>query len=153
MFFQLNSPKLQNGSAAEYRAKANKILELRTELYQKAQQYYQRGMPDVAMFYSNLVREQTQKYELANTIAAQSFLAEQNRFVNNSETLDLHYLKIKEALTSLDIFLDREITKLKNSSLNNKQLFIITGRGKRSKDGKSILRPAVTARLEKRQIK
>lgn len=140
-------------SAVDYRNEAEECLRVRNDYRNKAQRYYQQGLPEVAHFYSNLAKEQTKKCEVANNFAVHAFLLEQKKLIRNTETLDLHYLKMKEALASLDIFIDTEIAKLKNLRFGVKHFFIITGRGKRSENGISVIRPAVVKRLSDRNIK
>ena len=43
--------------------------------------------------------------------------------------LDLHYLHADEAIECLDIYLDRNISELKDAKRGFKYVFIITGRG------------------------
>ncbi|KAJ8911965.1 hypothetical protein NQ315_012776 [Exocentrus adspersus] len=123
-----------------YREEANKYLKKRSDLYQKAQQYYQRGMKEVAQFYSGLASQQTVYFDRANNLAATAFLDEHSKRLQDFNTIDLHFLYVKEAIPALDVFLDRNINLLRLS--NNKDseyLQIITGRGKRSENGISKL--------------
>lgn len=140
--------------ATFYRQEANKFLQKRTDLYQKAQAYHQRGMNEVAQFYSMLASQQTQYYERANSLAATAFLDEHSNRLKDFNTLDLHFLYVKEAIPALDLFLDRNINLLRHSP--NKQsecLQIITGRGRNSENGVPKIRPAIQARLKARNIK
>lgn len=116
--------------------------------------YYQRGMNEVAQFYSSLASQQTQYYERANSLAATAFLDEHSERLKDFNTLDLHYLYVKEAIPMLDIFLDRNINLLKHSKTKNSEcLQIITGRGNRSENNIPKIRPAVQARLRARNIR
>ncbi|CAG9863796.1 unnamed protein product [Phyllotreta striolata] len=137
-----------------YREQANKYLHKRENMRQKAMQYHQRGMTEVAQFYSELASMQTSYYDRANNLAAVAFLDEHSKRLQNFNTLDLHFLYVKEAVPALDVFLDRNINLLKQSSLKSSEhLQIITGRGNRSREGKSKIKPAVIARLTQRNIK
>lgn len=109
---------------------------------------------EVAAFYSDLAQKQTQLYDKANNLAATTFLHE-NSQLQNFNTLDLHYLYRKEAIGALDIFLDNNIMLLKGSKTNRstEQLFVITGRGKRSSGGVSKLKPVVISKLKSRGIR
>ncbi|XP_057652949.1 uncharacterized protein LOC130891893 [Diorhabda carinulata] len=148
----LNDEQLQ---AEAYREEANKYLKKRTDLYQKAQKYYQKGMTEVAQFYSGLASLQTIYYDRANSMAAAAFLDEHSKRLQDFNTLDLHFLYVKEAIPALDMFLDRNINLLRTSTSNKKTeyLQIITGRGKRSDNGMPKIKPAVITRLTKRKVK
>lgn len=141
-------------SPQDYREEADYYLKKRNELYQKAQEYYSRGQMEVAQFYSQLAQQQTKYYDMANNKAATVFLETNSKHLQDSNTLDLHYLFVKEAVAALDVFIDNQISML-NSSKNkfSRDLLIITGRGKRSANGVSRIRPAVIRRLEARKIK
>ncbi|CAH1176426.1 unnamed protein product [Phaedon cochleariae] len=140
--------------ATFYREEASKYLKKRADLYQKAQQYYQRGMTEVAQFFSGLASSQTMYFERANSLAAMAFLDEHSKRLQDFNTLDLHFLYVKEAIPSLDVFLDRNINLLRLSNTKQSEyLQIITGRGNRSEGGISRIKPAVQARLKKRNIK
>lgn len=140
--------------ATFYREEANKFLQQRTDLYQKAQVYHQRGMNEVAQFYSLLASQQTQYYERANSLAATTFLDEHSKKLKDFNTLDLHFLYVKEALPALDLFLDRNINLLRHSTTKQSEcLQIITGRGNRSQNNLPKIRPAIQARLQARRIK
>ncbi|KAF7284346.1 hypothetical protein GWI33_022328 [Rhynchophorus ferrugineus] len=117
----------EDTSARDYRQEANKYLKKRADLYQKAQRCYQKGMRDVAQFYSGLASQQTRLYEQANSKA--------------------------EALPALDVFLDTNINLLRHSVKKTKEyLQIITGRGKHSFKGISVLRPAVENHIIQRGL-
>lgn len=126
----------------------------RTDLYQKAQGYHQRGMNEVAQFYSMLASQQTQYYETANNLAATTFLDEHSNRLKDFNTLDLHFLYVKEAVPALDVFLDRNINLLRLSKTKGSEcLQIITGRGNRSENNIPKIRPAIQARLHARKIR
>lgn len=111
-------------------------------------------MVEVAQFYSGLASKQTQLYEYANSLAATAFLDEHSKRLEDFNTLDLHFLYVKEAVPNLDIFLDRNINLLRSSTSRNAEcLQIITGRGKHSKNGVARIRAAVVARLMERKIR
>lgn len=141
--------------AEAYRDEANKYLKKRSELYQKALQYYQKGMMEVAQFYSGLASLQTIYYDKANSLAAVTFLDEHAKRLQDFNTLDLHSLYVKEAIPALDMFLDRNINLLRTSTSNKNMEFlqIITGRGNRSTKGIPKIKPAVITRLTKRNIR
>nr|CAH7729751.1 unnamed protein product [Callosobruchus chinensis] len=140
--------------ATFYREEANKYQKRREYLYQMAQQYYQKGMKEVAQFYSGLASQQKDYFERANSMAATAFLEEHFKRLQDFNTLDLHFLYVKEAIPALDMFLDRAINLLRSSNeKHSESLQIITGRGKNSENGISKIKPVVQARLKKRDIK
>lgn len=139
--------------ATYYREQANKHLRKREELYVKARSYYQRGMTEVAMFYSELAKKETLSYEKANNMAATAYNEEHAKRLQKFDTLDLHYFYVKEAIPVLDIFIDRNINLLKGGTKNSQELFVITGRGKNSEGGRAKIKPAVISRLKKRNIR
>lgn len=115
-------------------------------------QAYQKGMTEVAIYYSGLAQKETDLYDQANGLAASMFLNEHSQKHQNYDTLDLHFLYVKEAIPALDMFLDNSVHLLKGTN-KTQFLFIITGRGKRSANGVSKIKPAVKARLKKRKIR
>lgn len=108
-------------------------------------------MTEVALFYSELARRQTQLYEYANGLAASAFLSAHSKRLEKYDTLDLHCLYVKEAVSALDMFLDNNIHLLKGTS-KSQALMVITGRGKRSENGVPKIKPAVISRLRKRKL-
>lgn len=138
-----------NRSPEEYRALANKHLQMRQDFFERANRYYQQGMYPVAAFYSNLATEQTKYFDQANAFAAAALIASNQ---SNTYTLDLHNLYVKEAINALDIFLDSHIAHLLNSKNINCNLHIITGRGNNSKNGIPKVRPAVVKQLKNRGL-
>lgn len=102
----------------------------------------------VARFYSNLAAKQTLYYERASARAVSAFVeAYSKRFSNN--TLNLHFLRLKEARRCVDIFLDEHINSVRR---NIRELQIITGRGKHSPGGIPVLRPAILSYLKERGL-
>ncbi|XP_044762253.1 uncharacterized protein LOC123319390 isoform X2 [Coccinella septempunctata] len=141
-------------SATEYREEAEYHLKKRNELYQKAREHHGKGQTEVAQFYSVLAQQQTKYYDTANNKAATVFLDENSKQLQNMNTLDLHYLFVKEAVSALDVFIDGKIEHLNATAGKQTQdLLIITGRGNRSANGVSKIRPAVIRRLEARNIR
>lgn len=72
---------------------------------------------------------------------------------DEDNTLDLHHLFVPEALQALDIFLEEQSRKLGKSNKRSAILYIITGRGARSNNGLSRIKPAVSKRLISRNIR
>ncbi|XP_022827784.1 uncharacterized protein LOC111357368 isoform X2 [Spodoptera litura] len=144
--------KVDMATVDAYREQADNHLARRNLNYQKAQEYIRRAMPQVANYYSELANFHKQKYEYANSMAAATLM--QFHAANNpdSTTIDLHYLRVKEARESLDIFIDTHITKLRDSGVRRNQvLFFITGRGIHSQ-GRARIKPAMVERLKQRGL-
>lgn len=140
-------------SADEYRKLAMRHATRRNELMSHAQSYHRKGMGAVAMFYSRLAREESELFDQTNARAAECFLQEHSSRLDKFDTIDLHYLQSKEVGPALDIFLDRHINLLHGpNSKRTETLYVITGRGKHSKGGVSVIKPIVMNRLTKRQI-
>ncbi|XP_066156483.1 uncharacterized protein [Euwallacea fornicatus] len=150
----MNVPELTNTySATALREQANIHLEKRSKLYEKAQQYYQSRMREVAQYYSSMAAKQTFLFHSANSLASTAFLDQHSKRLENFNTIDLHFLYVREAIPHLDIFLDRIISLLRASTTKNSESCqIITGRGKNSTNGVAKLRPAVISRLKERKI-
>lgn len=144
--------KVNMATVEAYREEADNHLARRNLNYQKAQEYIRRGMTQVANYYSEIANFHKQKYEYANSLAAASLM--QFHATNNpdSTTIDLHYLRVKEARESLDIFIDTHISKLRDSGVRrNQMLFFITGRGSHSQ-GRARIKPATIERLKQRGL-
>lgn len=139
-----------NLSPEEYRALAVSHLQMRQKLFEKAQNHFQQKQFPIASFYSNLAAEQTKLSEQANSMAAAALLVSNQ---TSSDTLDLHQLHVREALSALDIFLDANIQELTKSTNRSIYLHIITGRGKNSVNGIPKVRPAVISHLRKHKLK
>lgn len=139
-------------TALEYREEANQHHQKHIALMQQAQQAYQRKQYGVAQFYSDLAKTETQLYDQANNLAASAFLQENSKKFQNFHTIDLHYLYVKEAIAALDMFIDSQIRWFEGTDKRQENLFVITGRGKRSDQGRSRIKPAVMTRLRKRGI-
>lgn len=88
---------------------------------------------------------------MANSAAASAILAAQAHIIESDDKIDLHYLKVTEALQALDIFIDNQLDQLTMGS--QKKVYIITGRGARSSNGQSKIKPAIAKKLNSRNIK
>nr|XP_022905574.1 NEDD4-binding protein 2 isoform X1 [Onthophagus taurus] len=133
-------------NAQQYRDDAISYAQKAQHLQNVAQQYHRKGMGQVAVFYSKLAEDLRRKRDLCDQKATYFYLVENFK---SKDTLDLHYLKVTEALISLDIYIDKCVSKLVKPT----DYFIITGQGNRSVGGISKLRPAVIGTLKKRNIR
>lgn len=145
-------------TAAEYREQAAHHLTMRQRLLAKASECAHKGMPQVAAYYSEVARLHMDKYEVANGRAACAFLSEHQSEQQGkgggaaARTLDLHFLYVREAEQALALFLDNQISRLKQTGRPHDTVFIITGRGNRSAGGVSQLKPAIKRRLRERRL-
>lgn len=140
-------------SAQSYRDEANRHMLKHKELQQLAQNYYKGHNYAVTMFYSDLAQKELKKADVANQHAAQCFIRENSSKLRSGDTLDLHFQYSKGALTSLDVFLDFQISSLRSSNKPFGDYFVITGWGKHNKKGKPVLKPVVMKRLTERNVK
>lgn len=144
--------KVDMATIDAYREEADNHLARRNLNYQKAQDCIRRGMTQVANYYSELANFHKQKYEYANGLAVAALM--QYHATNNpdSTTIDLHFLRVKEAKESLDVFIDTHISKLREEgNRRNQVLFFITGRGSHSQ-GRARIKPATIRRLKERGL-
>ncbi|XP_030387419.1 NEDD4-binding protein 2 isoform X2 [Scaptodrosophila lebanonensis] len=127
--------------------------QLKAECYLKAKQAVQQGNSGVAIYYSEIAQLHKQKIDVFNHRAANCIMEVHKHTQNNPDLLDLHYLHALEAVSCLDLFLDRHITQLRNSTRVYKHVFIITGRGLHSANGVSTIKNKVKARLVERRLR
>lgn len=71
----------------------------------------------------------------------------------NSRTLDLHFLRVREAEEILKLFLNESVVQLKEKQKPREVLNVITGRGLHSANGVSSIKGMVIRQLQKRNIK
>lgn len=127
--------------------------QLKAECYLKAKQAVQRGNGSVALYYSEIAKLHKQKIDVFNQRAANCIMEVHRHTQNNPDLLDLHYLHAVEAVSCLDLFIDRHITVLRNCTRVYKHVFIITGRGLHSANGVSTIKNRVKARLGERRLR
>ncbi|KAH8294055.1 hypothetical protein KR054_007843, partial [Drosophila jambulina] len=127
--------------------------QLKAECYLKAKQAVQRGNGNVALYYSEIANLHKQKIDAFNQRAANCIMEVHRHTQNNPDLLDLHYLHTVEAISCLDLFLDRHITVLRNCTRVYKHVFIITGRGLHSANGVSTIKNRVKSRLGERRLR
>ncbi|XP_046984965.1 uncharacterized protein LOC124555179 isoform X1 [Schistocerca americana] len=132
-----------------YREQAAHHYRRRSEYHMKAQEAFQKGMPSVAHYYSQLARLHKTHAQEASCRAATAISAA----APDSSSLDLHGLYVREAVCLLDSFLDAHIMRLKASGQSRRVLHVVTGRGNNSRGGQPRLRPAILQRLTQRSIK
>ncbi|KAL5291608.1 N4BP2 family protein [Megaselia abdita] len=136
----------------ENRNLASHHSQMRAECFQKAKEAHQKCKPGVALYYSQIANLHKSRSEEFNHKAANSIMEVHDIRQNNPDYIDLHYLHTIEAAQCLDIFLDRHISKLRNSTRSYKYVFIITGRGLHSAGGVSTIKMKVKQRLKERKL-
>lgn len=139
-------------TAEYYRQQAAHHLKMRQLCFNKAQSAFQKGSTQVAVYYSDIAKMHKQKYEQANSLAASAFLSAHSLKQRDSKTLDLHFLYVKEAEQALDLFIDNQLSKLKEHNQPKETLYIITGRGRNSRNGVPHIKIAVKRCLKTRKL-
>uniref|UniRef100_A0A182P969 Smr domain-containing protein n=1 Tax=Anopheles epiroticus TaxID=199890 RepID=A0A182P969_9DIPT len=139
--------------AEECRNLAQHHLDLKNECHEKARQAIQRNVPGLADYYSQIARLHRTKIDMYNSRASNCIMEVHKLKLNNDEVLDLHYLHSQEALRCLELFLAEHASRLLYSQQRFKTLYIITGRGLHSADGKPIIKQRVKAMLRVKNIR
>ncbi|XP_022086198.1 uncharacterized protein LOC110976861 [Acanthaster planci] len=144
----------ENPDYQDYRGEATMHYRLRHEAFQKAAAAYNRGQKELASFYSQQGHLHTEKLKAANKRASEAILSSKNALFNDN-TLDLHGLHVDEALLILkQVLSDKEAELAAHDQLPRpskspqKYIFVITGKGNRSRGGVARIRPAVTELLK-----
>lgn len=114
-------------------------------------EYSRKKLTNVATFYSKLATLYTMLMDEANARAV-SCLEHINTLRQDSNTLDLHNYRVREALQAFDIFVDRHIAGLSGQGTGRCVLYAVTGRGMHSPDGIPRIRNAVEQRIKERGL-
>ncbi|XP_052865832.1 NEDD4-binding protein 2 [Anopheles cruzii] len=140
-------------TAEECRNLAQHHLDLKNECHQKSRVAIQRGVPGLADYYSQIARLHRTKIDMYNSRASNCIMEVHKLKLNNSDVLDLHYLHSQEALRCLELFLAEHASQLLKSQQRFRTLYIITGRGLHSADGKPIIKQRVKVLLRAKNIR
>lgn len=121
--------------------------------YTRAREAIEKKNYELATYMSNIAkyhktRADEAKHEVANMIAA---IHEKTQASNT--VLDLHYLNLVEASVVLEEFLDRNISRLRDTRKPYNDLFVITGRGKHSINGVASIKNKTKSILAKRGLR
>ncbi|XP_068617300.1 NEDD4-binding protein 2 [Battus philenor] len=147
--------KVDMKEVEQYRREADMHIAKRNLIYQKARECVTRGMTHVATYYSEVAAMHTRGFEKACCLAAASLIQVHSENSPDNATIDLHFLRVREARESVDLFLDAHIKKLQEiqqtSNVRHQTLYFITGRGLHS-GGVARIKPAVKQRLRERGI-
>ncbi|XP_054270574.1 uncharacterized protein LOC128991586 [Macrosteles quadrilineatus] len=136
--------------AAAHRAQAASYYGLRIDCLNKAHEAFRSGNKTVATYYSQLAQIHKERMDQSNSKAAACLFSSHKSGAN---TLDLHFLHIKEAEVVLDMFLDEVVTYVTERNKRHQTVFLITGRGLRSVGGVSRIKPMVQRKLQYRGIR
>lgn len=127
----------------EYRDKASRFAEHRSECYRLSKDYYESGNKAMAKEYSLKAKRFQLEVDQMNELAAATIFDfhNQNR---PSNIIDLHGLRKNEAIEKLQERINQG---------NGNGLTVITGQGIHSNDGISILKPAVIKFAKRNRIR
>uniref|UniRef100_A0A2M4ABL4 Smr domain-containing protein n=1 Tax=Anopheles triannulatus TaxID=58253 RepID=A0A2M4ABL4_9DIPT len=140
-------------TAEECRNLSQHHRDLRNECHEKARLAIQRGVPGLADYYSQIARLHRTKIDMYDSRASNCIMEVHKLKLNNANVLDLHYLHSQEAVRCLELFLADHANKLLMSQQRFRTLYIITGRGLHSADGKPIIKQRVQALLRTKNIR
>ncbi|CAD6201428.1 GSCOCG00000228001-RA-CDS [Cotesia congregata] len=154
-----NSPKIESkndkikvqADVDNAKQEAQRRFSLQIENFNKAAEAYRRGCPAVAAYYSEVSRQHARYNKEARADAASAMVEAQ--ILDNEDILDLHYLIVHDAIIALDTFLDYHLNKLIKNNKRYATVYIVTGRGSRSTNKMSRIKPAVSRNLMNRNIR
>ncbi|XP_013133226.1 PREDICTED: uncharacterized protein LOC106099277 isoform X2 [Papilio polytes] len=153
--FSTNKEKVDMKLVQSYRDKAEVHLKRRNQMHQKARDSMSNGRLRIAMYYSEVAAMHTQNYDHFNSLAVSALIQVGTAKTDYTATLDLHFLRVKEAMVGLDLFIDANLNRLREiqatSNISYMTLYFITGRGLHS-SGLPRIKPAVQRRLRQRGL-
>lgn len=141
-----DSKRLENlrGKMSDYREVQKYCTRKAQEAFEAKQHYNENLFRNLAILSKKKVEKM--EHEAANLIV-------ENHKKSNSEfQLDLHFLTVPAAISSLEIFLDENIEKLRSNDRKFQKLTIITGRGKHSVGGVAKIKVETERHLQKRKL-
>jgi len=144
---QAPSVSLVNESKTEscdLRSEANMYNRLRQEYLAKAQENHRRGMYAVATYYASESRRYAKLSTEAHKEAALQIVGEKN-IRRDERTIDLHELRVIEALSYLESFITENIQD------GHTVIRVITGKGNHSFNGRPRIKPAVITFIKKKK--
>ncbi|XP_059153211.1 uncharacterized protein LOC131938977 [Physella acuta] len=135
----------------EYRNEAQFYRGLAKECQNQAQKYQADNMPGAALFYRQKVKEYKELERSANQKAADVLFDKGTERLAKENTLDLHFYHLDEAVSAVNLaIMLKEDEFKKKQDKKNSFLNIVTGRGRNSKDGVPVLKPAIMNHLRDR---
>ena len=137
----------REGSRGRVEEGLEEFIQQRDELYRKARASSK--IQGVAGFYASEARELNNQIKAKQKEAQMElFLAANQHSPSSKPRLDLHYLQTGEAVHQLALFLGERQLRLRKGQ--QEWVEVVTGKGNRSDNGKSRLRPAVQNWLDQK---
>ncbi|CAL1544187.1 unnamed protein product, partial [Lymnaea stagnalis] len=138
----------------ELRNEAQFYRGLARECQEKASRYQSEGMSGAALFYRQKVKDYKSYESDSNQRAAEVLFEKGKERLTKENTLDLHFYHLDEAVSAVNyaISLKEEESRLRPDRKST-YLNIVTGRGRNSKDGVPILKPAIMNHLRERCLR
>merc|ERR1719228_1291733 len=106
-------------------------------------------MQGVSSYYTAEARELTNLIRTKQKESQMEMFLEANRDISSNK-LDLHFLQIGDAVKNLSLFVAEKQSKLIKGQAEFVE--IVTGKGTRSDNGKSRLKPAVQGWLDQKKL-
>lgn len=141
--------KKQEATTNENKDELEKSIEQRNMLYRKAMATKGSHMQGAASYYAAQARELNARIKTSQKQNQMEMFLNVNKDTPNTK-LDLHYLQTADAIKQLQQFLSQKEAAARNVGAGGLAVEIITGKGNRSENGKSRLRPAVQNWLEQK---
>ncbi|XP_065578504.1 uncharacterized protein LOC136038925 [Artemia franciscana] len=134
------------------RACAQEYNNQRKHYLSKANEAFRKGMPAVASYYAQQALYHGDASKDYNEVAMELLSENSKKEDSSSYTVDLHFLHVAEALKVLDGHLKRVLER-GDERAKGGFLHVITGRGLKSINGISRIKPAVEAYLKQKKIR
>jgi len=125
------------------------FIEQRDMLYRKAMETRGNKMAGAASYYAAQARELNSHIKASQKQNQMEQFLEANRDSRSSK-LDLHYLQTSDAIKQLQQFITQREGMGRSSKSGTESVEVVTGKGNRSENGKSRLRPAVQNWLDQK---
>ena len=151
------TPKHYESEGERYRNLAHQYFKIRQEYYEKASEAFSRGWGAVAQYYAQMGHTQSLHMKELHDKASVNIFAYNNADLSQSNTLDLHGLRVNEALDIFKKLYAKKKEELLNGNSGSKRLktylYVITGCGRHSANRVAKLRPCIISYLNQTGIK
>ncbi|KAL0276489.1 UNVERIFIED_CONTAM: hypothetical protein PYX00_004050 [Menopon gallinae] len=137
---------------AEFRENMSRLQKRRIDCCKQAQEAFRNKSYSVASYYSYIASLYKERIAEINRKSISLKLFDEEKNEVSPRLLDLHFLFVPEAVQIADMFLDHHISELSRRNLSSLDLFLITGRGQKSRFNKPKIKPAIKKRLQQRNI-
>jgi len=125
------------------------FIEQRDMLYRKAMETRGSNMQGAASYYAAQARELNTHIKTTQKQSQMEMFLQANKD-GPTTRLDLHYLQTSDAIKQLQQFISQKEAIARSGSSGSQSVDVITGKGNRSENGKSRLRPAVQNWLDQK---